>query len=98
MWKMTCCALLSISATMLCGCQRQPPQRFHEGDVVEMKLDSRKGMVIFESCDWRNAPNCTYQVRFSGSQVFTDTHVISPDGSLKTQPYAIVTVEDYELK
>lgn len=43
------------------------PQRFHEGDVVTMKVDGRKGIVLWANCsttgqDIHHA--CEYKVRF----------------------------------
>ncbi|MFZ3043599.1 MAG: hypothetical protein WA058_00630 [Minisyncoccia bacterium] len=90
---------------LIVGCSDKPREmyvkKFHAGDVVAMKIDGRKGMVLSVTGCLINERDthhsCDYRVRFSTGSVRTDTHVLDEDGPLRATPYETLLVYDYEL-
>ncbi len=71
---------------------------FRPGDMVRAKVSGEVGQVIvmrraYEK-DW-----CFSDVRFAGSEVFTDARILSDDGPITSRPLQIVTrMRPYELE
>ena len=91
-------AIILIVVVFLAGCEieRKTP-RFSYGDIVYTVIGNHKGQVVgWVSC---NQNTCFYSVRFSSTELTTDTHLFSPDGPITVSPLMLVHhIRDYELK
>ena len=81
-----------------CGPSTQP--KFHEGELVRMKLDGRVGMVIYVYNNFNATTNggTFYDMRVSSDRVFTDTKLLEKDGAVHSLPYQKIVVNEYELE
>ena len=85
---------LLVACVLAVGCSAKS-SRFHQGDLVAMKIDGRIGMVVYVC---RTDEYCDYHVRFPTGNMSTDTHLLSADGPFQARAYATELVADYELK
>jgi len=69
---------------------------FKAGEIVAMKLDGRRGMILAAYCIARTA--CDYTVRFSAASLNTDVHLLGPDGAVVSGAYSDVWVSEFELE
>jgi hypothetical protein len=99
------CAMLALIVTgiiLFASCGSHTPPKFHEGELVRMKLDGRVGMVIWVYPDFeRQSKNsgAIYDVRVSSDRVVTaDTKLLEKDGAVHTLPYQKIMVNEYELE
>lgn len=99
MFKTVGILVILFVSMMIVSCSKAPEklhQKFNPSDVVEMKIDGRKGMVLSVT-NCLGERSCIYNVRFSTGSVRTDTHVFGEDGLLRTTPYETLLVYEYEL-
>lgn len=92
----TCLTIVVVCILM--GCTETPASPFWNGDMVQMKLDGRVGMIVGV---WGGSRG--YNIRFplDGLEVQTDTHLLSKDGpaSIVSKPYVILErVREYEFQ
>jgi len=64
---------------------------FTEGQMVESVIDGRRGMVIYT-----RIKSCT--VRFASDSSSTSTHLLGPDGDIKSRPYTLTRVRNFEIQ
>lgn len=67
---------------------------YHIGDMVQSRLDHRKGIVE----DIFDCSPCSYNVKFAVNAMKTDTHLFSEDGPITALPYHISTVNEVEIE
>jgi hypothetical protein len=84
---------LYISVLMVACNTEKPVCEFQEGDVVQTVVGGHVGQIThsWAQCD-------SYTVRFTGVSIFTDTHLLSDDGALHTQPFFTEYMKPYELR
>jgi len=71
--------------------------KFHEGDVVVMKADGGRAVVIDKTWDrWGNG-KWLYEVRFAVEKIYTDTKIFSKDGAIYAQRYDTLWVAEHEI-
>jgi len=73
----------------------RPEPKFSRGELVVAIVSNDTGMVVREYW-WRSG--WEYEVRFSGKQSYTDTHILSSDGVIGTYPLALVEMREFELR
>jgi len=71
----------------------KPSHFFGKGDIVKMKIDGRRGMVVGRYKYYKK-----YRIRFANQQMTTTTHLLSADGPIRAVQYSIVDVCEYELE
>lgn len=87
--------LLAIgpAAILLEGCSREKQVcEFKQGDIVRTVIGNQVGQVIYVYSDC-----VSYKVRFSGHQIFTDTHVLGVDGPLNARSFFSESFKAFEL-
>lgn len=83
--------VIAIALLLCCGCRYQ--HRFHSGDLVQMKVDGTRGMVVgvFSYHDG-------VQVRFAADRQVTNTPLLGGSRPIRQEPYSLVVVHDFELE
>jgi hypothetical protein len=87
--------LVGPAAVILEGCSpsEKPVCAFDKGDIVRTVIGNQVGQVVHVYT------NCArYKVRFSGHQIFTDTHLIDRDGPLNARPFFTDSFKAFELQ
>jgi len=92
-----CMAFPSLVGFTWMGCAEleAPKPKFAKGQIVYSVLDGRKGQIMQVLAIGAADPD--YKVRFATATIRTDTHLLSEDGSLKTDPYVVIWMEECEL-
>jgi hypothetical protein len=80
---------------------KQSLLKFDVGDVVKIKVDGRKAIVIQR--EWKHNYNNSnefwhYLVRFVNNQIITDTRWPEQDAAIKTLSYGEMWVGDLEIE
>lgn len=85
--------ILGVSL-LVCGCGKNN-YKYAQGDMVRVKLDNRCGMVVSR---WHYGKYLYYNIRFSCEQQQTQTRILSNDKPILIKPYAIVSMQEFEIK
>lgn len=72
-----------------------PKPRFNLGEMITTKISGQKGMIFDYICDHEG---CRYWVRFAVPALLTDTHLIEPDGPIKSRAFSVVVMHEFELE
>jgi hypothetical protein len=92
-------ALLTWIGYLIVGNEAdRPVPKFENGTLVQSVLNKQRGMIIRSRC-LRDQMSCYYDVRFSGFEQKTNTHLFRRDGAVTQEP--LMTVEymrEYELE
>ncbi len=92
--------LLVLFVCLLCDHLALPkatPQ-FQVGQMVTIKLTQAPGQIISGYWWSGSERGWQYLVRVAGRQVRTQTHLLSPDGPLVTEPLASRMLWEWELE
>jgi hypothetical protein len=94
LWSVTVVGIVSALAAIAWNTPGRPEPVYKPGDYVSHQLDGRIGLVI--SFDYETPRN--YIVRFSISQLTTNTRLFEADQPVKISPYADVKCAEFELQ
>lgn len=84
----------------LFGCSdrmRQKP-KYSNGEIIVVKLDNRKGMVIAYSVNLMKTSLYRYKVRFVAKELKTNIGIIRSDEPIESSPYSVVWMHDFEIE
>jgi hypothetical protein len=92
-WTATFVLIFTLLLVQGCSPAEKPVCEFKQGDIVRTVIGNQVGQVTYVYTACRR-----YSVRFSGHQIFTDTHLIDKDGPLNSRPFFTDTFKAFELQ